>query len=147
MNISSKLRNMGDHLKLYGTEMMQSLDSSEHKLQLTAPNFFNKLFVFLQFTSLALYTFDVGSDVWLAIDYYSTGKMLYFVQTVCWVVIPSIITSCVAYLWYKKIHFFHEPDCSRIIHGFQEIGQLGHTNRWTKSVCKTVAVIFSMFYR
>lgn len=150
VNILRDMRIMGVYLKSYGTKMVQGIDSSQHKIHFTASMFYNKLFIILQCIALAFYTSDVGSDLWLAFNYYSTGEMLFFGLTVCCVVIPSVITSYIAYLWSAKWDIFghRKSDQTVILAGPRgEIELLLDKNEWSGRIHSAIAVVFSMFYR
>ena len=100
-------------------------------------------------SSLAFYTVDVGSDVWLAYNYSQRGEMLFFGLTVCCVVIPSIITSYTAYLWdtNRNLILANNSVLGRTVIGFRGEPIVLDENGWSKRAHFAVDVVMSMYYR
>jgi len=149
------LRNMGADLQSCGRKMTQSLDSSQYILQIASPSFYNKWFFIFQCISLGFYTFDVGSDVALAITYLNTGKILNFGLTTSCVVIPSVIISYIAYLWSTKtgtkwdIFGFLESAVPNYnpADDSQENQNIVGNNGWTGRIHSAVNVVISVLFR
>ena len=98
------LNKIGVKLQTFGIEMIEGFDSSQNILSVAS--FYDKFFIVSQFAFLLFYLFDVGSDVSLAINYLTTRNFFFFGLTLSCVLIPGIITSYIAYLWYTKWDIF-----------------------------------------
>lgn len=55
-----------------------------------------KLYIFGLITSIILHILDVGTDIYLAFQYYQYNEMNYFILTVSFIIFPAFINTMIS---------------------------------------------------
>lgn len=82
----------------FSPELAQPSPRSQEESEIL-PNF-TKLDLFICIYSIVSYVLDVGSDIWLAIQYYQLGQKSWFSLTIAPPIIASLVMTALSLLWY-----------------------------------------------
>ncbi len=119
---------------------------AEQKMPFSRPNMFDPLppasetnftalDIFLYVFCIVSYLGDVGSDIWVAHQYYDNGDVWWFSLTVIFIVVPALVTTAFSLSWYCRDHLEmkkHDPEhrmqgarwTSRFIFLFLQLGPI-----------------------